>query len=68
MFQVDEVERYGVLKFLSENPMKTVDSCMMFILRSNMSWKYSIYKGAIEEMQAVELEVDGMHKELLKDM
>ena len=41
---------------------------MLFILKSNMEWKESIYKGAIEEMQSVETEIVGMHKELLKDM
>lgn len=47
-FQVHEVEKYEVLKFMNENPMKTVDSCMIFILKRNMGWKESIYKGAIE--------------------
>ena len=35
VFQVTEVEKYGVLKFLSENPMKIVDSCMLFIMKNN---------------------------------
>lgn len=42
VFQVHEVEKYSVLKFLSENPMKTVDLCILFILKNNMSWKDSI--------------------------
>ena len=68
MFQVHELERYGVLKFLSENPMKVVDSCLLFILKSNMGWKDSIYKVAIEEMWTMECGVTRMHKEILKDM
>lgn len=67
VFQVHEAIRYGVVKFLRENPMNIVDSCMLFILKNNMGWKDLIYKGAIEEMRVVELKVDGMHKELLKD-
>ena len=37
VFQVTEVERFGVLKFLNENPMKTVGPCMLFILKNNMN-------------------------------
>lgn len=48
--------------------MKVVHSCMLFILKSNMGWKESIYKGAIEEIRSVEAEITGMHKELTKDM
>ena len=36
VFQVQEVEKYGVIKFLAENPIKIVDSCMLFILKNNM--------------------------------
>ena len=41
---------------------------MLFILKNNIGWKDSIYKGAIKEMWSVEIEITGMHKELLKDM
>ena len=37
VFQVTEVEHFGVLKFVNENPMKTVNLCMLFILKNNMS-------------------------------
>ena len=50
IFQVTEVERFGVLKFLNKNPMKTVDSCMLFILKNNMSWKEVVYREAIKEI------------------
>ena len=50
VFQVTEVERFGVLKFLNENPMKNVDPCMLFILKNNMGWKESIYKETIKEV------------------
>ena len=33
IFQVTEVEKFGVLKFLNENPMKNVDLCMLFIMK-----------------------------------
>ena len=32
VFQVIEVEHFGVLKFLNRNPMKSVDPCMLFYL------------------------------------
>ena len=50
VFQVIEVECFGVLKFLKENPMKTVDPCILFILKNNMSWKEAIYREAIKEI------------------
>ena len=50
VFQVHEVEKYRVLKFLNENLMKTMDSCILLILMRNMGWKESIYKEAIEKM------------------
>ena len=62
------MERFKVLKFLNENPMKTVDPCMLFILKNNMSWKEAIYRGAIKEIQAIENKITDMHKELIKDM
>lgn len=68
VFQVNEVAKCGVLKFLGENPMKTVDLCMLFILKSNMGLEESINREAIEEMQSVETEIARMHKKLLKDM
>lgn len=37
VFQVTEVERFRVLKFLNENPMKFVDPCMCFMLKNNMN-------------------------------
>lgn len=48
VFQVQEVEKYGIMKFLYENPIKTVDPCMLFILKRNMNWKVSLYKVALE--------------------
>ena len=39
VFQVIEVEKFGVLKFLNKNLMKNVDPCMLFIMKNNMSWK-----------------------------
>ncbi|GLJ06800.1 hypothetical protein SUGI_0048610 [Cryptomeria japonica] len=66
--RVTEVEKFGVLKFLGENPMKAVDPCTLFILKSNMSWKESIYKEAIKEVQGVKNQITDMHKELVKDM
>ena len=48
--------------------MKTVDSCMLFILKSNMGWKELIYREVIEEMQSIENEIADMHKEIFKDM
>ena len=68
VFQVTEVEKYGVLQFLGENPVKTIDSCMLFIMKHNMGWKESIYKEAIKEMQSIENKIFGMHDKLLKDM
>ena len=56
------------LNFLSENPMKSIDIYMIFILKSNMGWKESLYKANIEEMCAIEHKVNDMHKEILKDM
>lgn len=53
VFQVTKVEKFGLLKFLNENPMKTVDPCMLFILKNNMSWKESICKGVINEVQGI---------------
>jgi hypothetical protein len=50
VFQISEVEKYGVPKFLNENPMKAVDPCMLFILKSNMIWKESMYREALREM------------------
>ena len=49
-FQVTEAENFGVLKFLSENPMKNVDPCMLFILKNNINWKEAIYKETIKEV------------------
>lgn len=68
VFQVIEVEKFGVLKFLNENPMKTMDPCILFILKNNMSWKESICKEAIKEVQGIEDKITEMHKELVKDM
>ena len=50
VFQVIEVEHFGVLKFLNENPMKTVDPWMLFILKNNMNWKEAVYREAIKEI------------------
>ena len=68
VFQVIEVEKFGVLKFLNENLMKNVDPYMLFIIKNNMGWKESIYKEAIKEMRAIDRKVTGMHEEILKDM
>jgi hypothetical protein len=68
VFQVTEVERFGVLKFLNENPMKSVDPCMLFILKNNMTWKETLYKEAIKEMQIIENKIAEMHEDLIKDM
>ena len=68
VFQVTEVEKFRFLRFLNENPMKTVDPCMLFILKNNMSWKDSICKEAIKEFRGIEDQVTEMHKELVKDM
>ena len=68
VFQVIEVERFGVLKFLNENPMKTVDPCMLFILTNNMSWKEAVYREAIKEIQGIERKITDMHEELIKYM
>ena len=68
VFQVTEVERFEVLKFLNGNPMKNVDPCMLFILKNNMNWKESIYKETIKEVQGIESMITEMHKELVKDM
>ena len=48
-----EVKKFGVFQFLGENPMKTVDSCMLFIMKHNMGWKESIYKKLVKEMQSI---------------
>ena len=53
VFQVIEVEKFGVLKFINKNPMKTMDPCMLFILKNNMNWKESICKEAIKEVQGI---------------
>lgn len=53
---------------MSENPLKTIDSCMLFILKNNMGWKESIYREAIKEMQSIENKIIEMHEEFLKDM
>lgn len=45
-----------------------MDSCMLFILKSNMGCKESIYKGVVQEIWSVEAEIIGMHKDLTKDM
>ena len=68
MFQVTEVEKYEVLKFLGENSMKTIDSCTLFIMRHNMIWMESIYMEVFKEMQTIENKIVGMHEEFLKDM
>ena len=68
VFQVTEVEHFGVLKFLNENPMKNVDPCMLFILKNNMNWKEAIYKETIKEVQGIESRITDMHEELIKDM
>ena len=68
VFQVIEIERFGVLRFLNKNPMKTVDPCMLFILKNNMSWKETVYREAIKEIQGIEGKVTDMHEELIKDM
>ena len=54
VFQVTEVERFGALKFMNENPMKNVDPCMLFILKNNMHWKEAIYRETIKEVQGIE--------------
>lgn len=41
---------------------------MLFILKSNMIWKESMYREALQEMQAVENKITEMHGEFLKDM
>ena len=53
VFQVTEVEKFGVLKFLNENPLKNVDPCMLFIIKNNMGWKEIVYKEAIQEVQGI---------------
>ena len=63
-----EVERFGVLKFLNENPMKNVDPCMLFIMKNNMGQKEVVYKETIKEVQGIESKITEMHEELLKDM
>ena len=68
VFQVTEVEWFRVLKFLNENPMKNVDSCMFFILKNNVKWKEAIYKETINEAQGIESRIIEMHEELIKDM
>ena len=68
VFQVTEVEKYGVLKFLGKKSMKIVDYCMLFIMKHNIIWKESIYKEVVKEMQAIEKKIVGMHEELLKDI
>ena len=67
-FQVMEVECFGVLKFLNENPMKNVDLCMLFILKNNLNWKEVVYKETIREVQGIEGKIIDMHEELIKDM
>lgn len=67
VFQVTEVEKFGVLKFLNKNPMKNVDPCMLFIMKNNMGWKESIYTEAIKEVRGIENKITKMHEELLKD-
>jgi hypothetical protein len=37
VFQVKEVEKFGLLKFLNKNPMKSVDPSMLFMLKNNMN-------------------------------
>jgi hypothetical protein len=68
VYQISEVEQYSVPKFLAENPMKAVDPCMLFILKSNMIWKESMYWEALLEMQTVEKRITEMHAEFLKDI
>ena len=68
VFQVAEVEQFGVLKFLNENPMRKVDPCKLFILKNNMCWKEAVYKEVIKEVQGIKSKITEMHKELLKDM
>jgi hypothetical protein len=68
VYQINEVEQYGVTKFLTENPMKSVDPCMLFILKSTMSWKDTIYMEALREVQATEKRISEMHAEFLKDL
>ena len=62
------MERFDILKFLSENPMKTVDLCMLFILKNNMNWKETVYREAIKEIKSIERKIIDMHEELIKDM
>lgn len=68
VYQVMELEHFGVLKFLNENPMKNVDPCMLFILKNNMSWKEVVCKETIKEVQGVKSRIIDMHEELIKDM
>ena len=68
VFQVIEVEHFGVLKFRNENPMKKVDLCMLFILKNNMHWKEAIYRETIKEVQCIESQITEMHEELIKYM
>ena len=68
VYQVTEVDRFGVLKFLNENPMKKVDPYMLFILKNNMSWKEAVYRETIKEVQSIESKITEMHEEIVKDM
>ncbi len=68
VFQVTEVDKFRVLKFLNENPMKNVDPCMLFIMKNNIGLKELVYREAIKEVQGIENKIIGMHEELLKYM
>lgn len=48
--------------------MKTMDPCVLYMIKRNMSWKDSLYKLPLEKIRAIENEIKEMHKGNLKDM
>lgn len=44
--QMQEVKTYGVMKFLNEKPMPSLDDNILYVCKKNIDWRSSIIQQA----------------------
>lgn len=66
--QILDVEQYGVERFLTENPLKTANASVLYIVKKNMNWRCSICGSAITRVQSIEMKIKGMYSAFMKDI
>lgn len=68
MAQMNDVQRFGVIKFLTEKPMENLDDNVLYVSRKNVEWRNSIIKQGHEEsaklVKGLKDLIDTMQKDL----